>query len=222
MADPFREPVTSTSGDPADAKMWTARIRRRVLEAFPAERVLPDRQPAYVASWSYGFGVVTIAALVIVIASGCILALKGPTWWHVSVIGRFVNSCHLWSVELFFAAMVVHLWGKFFMAAWRGNRAMTWAIGVVTFVASILTAFTGYVSQTNFDAQWIAVNAKDAINSTGAGGFFNPLNFGQMYGIHVMLLPVVVSALVMLHLIQVRMKGVVKPLGAKTAPKTSN
>ena len=61
-------------------------------------------------------------------------------------------------------------------------------IGVVTFVVSIMAAFTGYVSQQNFDSQWIATYAKDAMNSIGVGAFFNVLNFGQMYGIHVCLL----------------------------------
>ena len=72
----------------------------------------------------------------------------GPTWWHTSSLGHFVNSVHLWSVELFFACMVIHLWGKFAMAAWRGKRALTWITGAVAFVGSIGTAFTGYLSQT--------------------------------------------------------------------------
>ena len=91
-------------------------------------------------------------------------------------------------------------------------------IGVVTFAVSIGSAFTGYLSQQNFDAQWIAVNAKDAINSTGVGGFFNVLNFGQMYGLHVMLLPIGIVLLVALHVIQVRMKGVVPPIGIRSRP----
>jgi quinol-cytochrome oxidoreductase complex cytochrome b subunit len=57
-------------------------------------------------------------------------------------------------------------------------------------------------------------NAKDAINLTGAGAFFNPLNFGQMYGLHVMILPIAITLLVVLHVIQVRLRGVVAPIGA--------
>ena len=49
--------------------------------------------------------------------------LGGTDWWHTNPVGHFFNSIHLWSVELFFFAMVVHLWGKFWMAAWRGRRA---------------------------------------------------------------------------------------------------
>ena len=98
------------------------------------------------------------------------------------------------------------------MAGWRDGRAATWVVGVVIFSLSIVTAFTGYLSQQNFDSQWIAVNAKDAINGTGIGGLFNVLNFGQMYGLHVMLFPVLVMTLVAVHIVQVRLRGVVKPI----------
>ena len=56
--------------------------------------------------------------------------------------------------------------------------------------------------------------AYNAINSVGVGGFFNPLNFGQMYGLHVMLFPIVITMLVAVHVIQVRLRGVVAPIGA--------
>jgi ubiquinol-cytochrome c reductase cytochrome b subunit len=83
---------------------------------------------------------------------------------------------HLWSTELFFFFMVVHLWGKFFMAAWRGRRALTWITGAVSFLVSIATAFTGYLTQQNLDSQWIGGQAKDGLNAAGIGAFFNVLN----------------------------------------------
>jgi ubiquinol-cytochrome c reductase cytochrome b subunit len=192
---------------------WTERARDYLGRRMPATSLLPDRQPYYVGSWVYVFGVVTIAALVWVILSGIVLAFFGPQWWHVSSVGRFFNGLHFWSVQLFFVFMVLHLWGQYFAAGWRDGRAKTWMAGVVIFLVSIVAAFTGYVSQQNFDAQWIAVNAKDAMNSVGAGAFFNVLNFGQMYGIHVVLLPLGITFLVALHIVLVRMKGVVKPIG---------
>jgi ubiquinol-cytochrome c reductase cytochrome b subunit len=198
----------------APAGSWTGALQRRLAQGLPIERLLPDRQPAYVGSWVYVFGVITIAALVWVIASGVILALFGPQWWHTTSVGRFFNSVHFWSVQLFFVFMVLHLWGQYFMASWRNGRAPTWMIGAVIFLVSIGAAFTGYLAQQNLDSQWIAVNAKDAVNSSGAGGFFNVLNFGQMYGLHVMLVPVAVTVLVVIHIIQVRMRGVVAPIDA--------
>jgi ubiquinol-cytochrome c reductase cytochrome b subunit len=192
-------------------RQWTTRLRRRALKVLPPEKLLPDTQPTYVASWIYVFGVATLAALMVVIATGCVLALEGPQWWHVSSMGHFVNSMHLWSVEIFFFAMVVHLWGKYFMAAWRGGRSLTWITGVVTFLTSIGAAFTGYLSQTNFDSQWISTQAKDGINATGAGAFFNVLNMGQMLMFHIVILPLAAVVLTALHVLMVRVKGVVTP-----------
>ena len=193
---------------------WTSRLRGRVIRTVPEGQWLPDRQPAYVRSWIYVFGVATLAALVYVIASGVVLAVKGAAWWHSSGLGHFVNSTHLWSVELFFAFMVVHLWGKFFMAAWRGRRGLTWVTGAIAFAGSIGTAFTGYLSQSNFDAQWISGQAKDGLNAVGIGSEFNVLNSGQMLLWHVTLLPLVVGVLVALHIVLVRRHGVVPPFDA--------
>jgi ubiquinol-cytochrome c reductase cytochrome b subunit len=197
------------------ASSWTARLRTRIATLVPPGQALPDRQPVYVASWIYVFGVLTLAGLVIVLITGGLLALGGPTWWHTSGTGHFVNSLHLWSTEIFFAAMVVHLWGKFFMAAWRGRRALTWMTGVVAFVGSIGTAFTGYLSQTNFDAQWISTQAKDGLNAVGIGAFFNVLNPGQMLMWHISLLPFLIGVLTIWHVVLVRRHGVVPPIGVQ-------
>lgn len=194
---------------------WTVRLRTRLSRTVPPGQLLPDRQPAYMRSWIYVFGVATLAALLFVLGSGALLTLKGEEWWHVSALGHFFNSMHLWSVELFFMFMVIHLWGKFFMAAWRGRRALTWVTGAIAFIGSIGAAFTGYLSQSNFDSQWISGQAKDGLNAVGIGAEFNPLNTGQMLLWHVMLLPLVVGVLVVLHVILVRRHGVVPPFGAE-------
>ena len=206
-------------------RSWTVAVRERAVGAWPPEKLLADRQPSYVSSWIYVFGVLSIAALLICIASGLVLTLKGPAWWHDTGVGLFFNSMHLWSVELFFFFLVIHLWGKFWMAAWRGGRFRTWATGALAFLVSIPTALTGYVSQQNFDSQWISTQAKDAMNSAGIGAFFNLTNFGQMYSYHVLVLPAVVIFLVVIHVLLVRKHGVVPPIEVRqeaeeTAPDT--
>ena len=184
------------------------------LRALPPGKVLPDRQPAYVASWAYVFGVGSLAALGVAIVSGFALALGGPDWWHYNPVGHFFNSLHLWSVELFMALLVIHLWAKFWMAAWRGRRAMTWITGVVAFAVSVVECFTGYVSQQNFDSQWISASGKDAFNSVGVGAFFNVMNFGQMLMWHIVLVPIVLVAIVGAHVLLVRVRGVAHPIDA--------
>lgn len=171
-----------------------------------------DLRARSTASWTYALGAISLGAFLVVLASGALLAVEGPSWWHRSETGRFVNGLHLWSTELFFLFMVLHLWAKFFLAAWRGRGGLTWATGAVAFLVSIPAAFTGYVAQQNFGAQWIAVEGRDGLNATGLGAFFNPLDFGQMLLWHVLLLPAAVGALIWLHLRLVRRNGLAPPL----------
>lgn len=193
---------------------WTGRTRRWLLKRLPPQKLLPQDQPSYVSSWIYVFGMASLAALGVVIISGLVLSLNGPQWYHTSGPGHFTNSVHLWSVELFFLLMVVHLWGKYWMAAWRGGRVLTWITGVIAFAVSIAAAFTGYLLQTNFDAQWIAFEGKDALNAVGIGAWFDVADLGQMFAWHIVLLPIGVGAIVVLHVLLVRVHGVVPPIDA--------
>jgi Cytochrome b(N-terminal)/b6/petB len=208
-APPSRPPE-----QPDEVYTWTGRARRWLLERLPPDKLLPQDQPSYVASWIYVFGMASLAALAVIIGSGLVLSLNGPAWDHVSALGHFTNGAHLWSVELFFLFMVAHLWGKYWMAAWRGGRVLTWITGVIAFAVSIVAAFTGYLLQTNFDSQWIAFEGKDALNAVGVGAWFNVADLGQMFGWHIVLLPLAVAVIVALHVLLVRMHGVVPPIDA--------
>jgi ubiquinol-cytochrome c reductase cytochrome b subunit len=211
VAKAYEPQTPPPAGDPT---LWTARLRQVWLRRLPPEKMLPDSQPAYVASWIYVFGVLTLAGFVLTVVTGLVLALEGPAWWHTSSVGHFFNSMHLWSVECFMGFMAIHLWGKFWMAAWRGRRALTWISGVLAFVISVFEAFTGYLSQTNFDSQWIAFEAKDAMNASGIGAFFNTLDFGQAFMLHIALVPVFLVGIIALHIVMVRLRGVVPPIDA--------
>jgi quinol-cytochrome oxidoreductase complex cytochrome b subunit len=108
------------------------------------------------------------------------------------------------------------------MAAWRGKRRLTWVLGVISFLVSIAAAFTGYLSQQNFDSQWISTQAKDGINATGAGAFWNVLNFGQMLMWHIVLLPIGVVLVAGIHVLLVRRRGIVPPFALEPAPPRSD
>ena len=212
---PETEPDNRSGPTGANDRTWTGAVRRVGLRFLPPAKLLPDHQPAYVASWAYVFGVGTLTALVVVVCSGLALAFEGPAWWHLSSAGHFVNSVHLWAVELFMGFMTVHLWFKFWMASWRGRRQATWMTGVLCFLVAIFEAFTGYISQTNFDSQWIAFEAKDGFASGGIGAFINPMNFGQALMLHISLIPAAVLLLVGAHVLLVRAHGVAPPIDAR-------
>ena len=191
----------------------TRNARRMLADNLSLEDALPTEMPVYVNSVAYLFGVSALSALGMLILSGLLLALFGPGWYHVSEAGHFVNSLHFWSVQVFLGAILLHLGTKLLTAAWRDGRWKTWMVGVLIFGIAIFTGLTGYLSQTNWDSQWIAVQSKDAMNAIGIGAFLNTVDTGQVLTLHVSVLPLVVGALVGLHLFLVRSDGPVKPLG---------
>jgi len=211
-------PVKTAVPDVAESN-WTVILRNRIVRTVPRGQWLPDRQPAYMQSWIYVFGMATLASLAVIILSGIGLAVGGTTWWHTSALGHYVNSIHLWSVEIFFVALVIHLWGKFWMAAWRGKRAFTWMTGMLAFLVSVGAAFTGYLTTTNFESQWVAAEAKDGINSIGVGGIVNVLDPARILLWHIVLVPLAIGVIVGTHIVLVRRRGIVPPIGAKEPKK---
>jgi ubiquinol-cytochrome c reductase cytochrome b subunit len=113
---------------------------------------------------------------------------------------------------------MLHLATKFFLGAWRDGRWKTWMVGIISFPVVIATALTGFLSQTNWDSQWFAVQAKDALNATGVGSFFNTLNTGQMLTVHITVLPALFVLLGVIHVILIRKEGPVKPMDIGRRP----
>src|SRR5258708_29557563 len=101
--------VASAAPEPGDERMWTARARTKAAAVLPPKKLLPDRQPAHVASWIYTFGVASLVALGIVIASGLALAIGGFPWGDTHPPARFFFNLHFLSVELFMALLVLPL-----------------------------------------------------------------------------------------------------------------
>jgi quinol-cytochrome oxidoreductase complex cytochrome b subunit len=208
------DPVTNTDDDATFS--WTEPspwVRSRLVRNFPLRRLLPDEEPSYVSSLLYAMGVLTLAALIIVIVSGVILALGGVQWWQTSSLGGFMNSVHFWGVQMFFLFMAVHALFNFFIMAWRGGRGFTWVTGVLAFLLAIVTAFTGFLMMTNWDSQYIAQQAKDAMISMGIGFIWNVMDVGQQFTLHVVVTAGILGFIVLVHLGQVRRRGVVPPPG---------
>ena len=63
---------------PVTSRNWTVRLRQHAVRELPPERLMPGTQPVYVASWIYVFGVLTLSAFVVVLASGS--AARAYAW----------------------------------------------------------------------------------------------------------------------------------------------
>jgi ubiquinol-cytochrome c reductase cytochrome b subunit len=84
-------------------------------------------------------------------------------------------------------------------------------VGSILLGLGIFTGLTGFLLQSNWDSQWIATQAKDAMNAGGIGAFFNTMNAGQVLTLHVAALPVALLAFVALHIFLIRRDSPVRP-----------
>lgn len=195
---------------------WTATSKRMLGEVLSAETWLPTEMPEYAQGFMYMLGSLTASSFVVLIVTGILLAMNGADTWSYNGAMRFVAATHFWAVQAFFFFMMLHLWRAFFTGAWRGGRGATWLLGAVAFLIAIPTAFTGFLINGDLYSQWNAVQAKDGLNALGLG-WVNLTNGGQMFGMHVVVLPLVLTAVIGLHITRVRMKSVVPPY-----PETPN
>jgi len=196
---------------------WTGSLRKFIRKNYDWDHLLPERQPVFVKSLVYSFGALILASLVSLIISGIVLAANGSLWWLDSPTGAFVRAMHYWSVQCFFFFLILHFVTNFFMAAWRDGRAGTWMLGWLTLGIGVVTAFTGFLLRGDFFSQWNQVQAKDAFNAMGVGVWFNVLDNGKLYGLHVAVLPAILLLVIAWHIAEVRRHGVVKPYPLRDA-----
>jgi ubiquinol-cytochrome c reductase cytochrome b subunit len=189
----------------------TAAAQRALRRTLTLEDALPTRMPTYVNSIAYLFGALALSAFAMLIVSGVLLALGGPFWYHTNAVGKFFDELHFWSVQVFFGGLMLHLATKFFLGAWRGGRWLTWIAGALLLATGTFTGLTGFLLQTNWDSQWIATQAKDAMNAAGIGAVFNTMDAGQVLMLHTIVMPLVMVALLSLHLLLIRRDSPVRP-----------
>lgn len=126
--------------------------------------------------------------------------------------GLIVRRVHHWTAHLMIAAVVLHLLRIFFMGSYRRPREINWLIGCGLLLATVLAAFSGYllpydefaVTATGIgygivaSIPWIGGALADFIF---AGKFPSLGVIPRFYSYHVMLLPLVLLALIGLHLV---------------------
>lgn len=192
-------------------------LQGKIRTHLSLEDALPTQMPAYVNSFGYFFGTMTLSSLAVIFGTGIVLAFFGPDWWHFTKIGAFINAMHFWSVEVFYLAIILHMTFKFFKAAWRGGRVRTWMNGWAIFAVTIFSGISGTLLQANWDAQWNSQQGKDAFNAIGLS-WMNWMNYTTALTLHVVFFAALIVLFVIAHLFFVRSESPIHPIvdGGKT------
>ncbi|MPZ63752.1 MAG: ubiquinol-cytochrome c reductase cytochrome b subunit [Propionibacteriales bacterium] len=126
--------------------------------------------------------------------------------------GLLMRQMHHWSAMLFIGAMYVHLLRTFFTGAFRKPRELNWVIGTLLLLLGTLEGFTGYSLPDDLLSGTGLRIAEGIIRSTPVvGTYLSFFIFGgefpgddfvpRFYIVHVLLIPGLLLALIVAHLL---------------------
>ena len=167
--------------------------------------------PAYANKLYYSLGFLSMTSFLLLLATGVVMTVYGPNWWLTNSTGKYFRSVHLWSTQAFVLFIILHLTVVFLTSGFRKPRRLTWVIGVFMLLFALAEAEFGYVLRGDFSAQWRALQGADFYNGTGLGYWINNLNYRQIFGLHVVVLPALIIGLLFFHYLLVRVLGIAKP-----------
>jgi ubiquinol-cytochrome c reductase cytochrome b subunit len=126
--------------------------------------------------------------------------------------GLFVRQVHHWAALMFAASIMVHLARVFFTGAFRRPREANWVIGVILLILAIFEGFFGYslpddlLSGTGIRAALSSITLGIPLVGTWlhwllfGGDFPGDILIPRLYGIHILLFPGIMLALIGAHL----------------------
>jgi ubiquinol-cytochrome c reductase cytochrome b subunit len=211
----------------------------RTLKSHPLLRlanhyIIDASQPSNI-SYLWNFGSLLAVCLGIQIVTGVTLAMHyNPNvleaFNSIEHIMRDVNNgwliryLHSNTASAFFFLVYLHIGRGLYYASYRSPRTLTWVIGTVILILMMGTAFLGYVLPYGQMSLWgatVITNLISAIPWIGQdivefiwGGFsVNNATLNRFFALH-FVLPFVLAALVLMHLIAVHeTAGASNPLG---------
>src|SRR5207248_4355668 len=126
--------------------------------------------------------------------------------------GLLIRQTHHWAADIFVASIVVHLMRVFFTGAFRKPRELTWIIGLILLFTSFLEGYLGYsLVDDLLSGMGLAIGYGVGLSIPVIGGPMTLGLFGaafpgkaifwsRMYIAHVLLIPILLAALIGIHL----------------------
>lgn len=211
-------------------------LKSNALLSLVNSYVVDSPQPANL-SYAWNFGSLLALCLGIQIATGVILAMH----YTPNVDLRFISVEHImrdvnygWMIRyihanvasFFFIFVYLHVARGLYYGSYKSPRVLLWSIGVVILILMMAIAFLGYVLPYGQMSLWgatVITNMLSAIPWIGRdltqfiwGGFsVNNATLNRFFSLH-FLLPFVLAALAIMHLMALHVHGSSNPLGVSS------
>jgi ubiquinol-cytochrome c reductase cytochrome b subunit len=181
-------------------------------------------------NWLFTLGAMLAALLAVQLGTGVLLmvyykpssAQAYHSIEHLSYevpLGWFIRALHSWGSHLIVGLALLHMARVFVYGGYKKPRELTWATGVLLLGLLLGFGFTGYLLPWDQVAYWATVVVTQSADSIPwAGPWLRDFliggeevadgTLGRFFVVHVILLPLLLLALMGLHLLLVRWLGI--------------
>jgi cytochrome b6 len=136
--------------------------------------------------------------------------------------GWLIRSIHSWSANLMIFFAFLHLASVYFAKAYRPPRELTWVTGCLAFFLALGFGFSGYLlpwDELAFFATRVGTQIPSTVPVVGefvtrflrGGDRVTSATISRFFGWHVAILPALMTAVIVLHLILVQLLGMSVP-----------
>ena len=208
-------------------------LKSNALLSLVNSYVVDSPQPANL-SYMWNFGSLLALCLGIQIVTGVILAMHYTPNVDLAFIsvehimrdvnyGWMIRYIHANVASFFFIFVYLHIGRGLYYGSYKSPRVLLWSIGVIILVLMMGIAFLGYVLPYGQMSLWgatVITNMLSAVPWIGQdfvqfvwGGFsVNNATLNRFFSLH-FLLPFLLSALAIMHLMALHVHGSSNPLG---------
>jgi len=208
-------------------------------DRFPFTETMKYHITEYYASknfnWWYIFGVLSMVVLVIQLLTGIFLTMNykpsaADAFASVEYImrdvewGWLIRYMHSTGASFFFIAVYLHMFRAMLYGSYKKPRELIWLIGMLIFFVLMAEGFAGYLlpwGQMSYWGAQVIISLFGAIPFVGEalvewirGDYaISDITLNRFFAFHVILLPLILVALVFLHIVALHHVGSNNPDG---------
>ncbi|MGD2217068.1 MAG: cytochrome bc complex cytochrome b subunit [Gemmatimonadales bacterium] len=203
-----------------------------------ARKALRRRLPAFVG-WHHALGGITYLLFIVLVVTGVLLSFyyrpsvqeAYPSIQYVISevpLGWLVRDLHVWSANLIVIAIMAHMARVFFSGTYKPPRETNWLAGLLLLLVVLAFGATGYLLPWDQWAYWTTTEVLDTMSRMPLLGILASVLQGdavvsgatlsRFFAWHVIILPWIAFALLLLHFSLLRKHGVAPPPGGTEKP----
>ncbi len=208
----------------------------------PLQKQLHKPLPKHI-NWFHTLGSMSLFLFISQVLTGILLLVYyrptvGEAFESVKFImttahaGWLYRQVHAWGANLMILVVFLHMLRTFLTGSFKKPRELTWVVGVVIFIMTLVFGFTGYLLPWNQLAYWATTVGTEIAGAVPWIGEFTKTllrggsgvgaeTLSRFFVIHVIVLPWLLFFIVAVHLFLVRYQGIatMDPVGEEKQPK---